>query len=173
MMKIVRLWMVASVLCGVAVACGSTSGGISEPQTAVGEIRLAGGLATLDVCRAIPLENLEAVLGGKVSGVPERIESWEGQEASGCAYEAGKDSGGNALFGYVVFVPRSVYDSQPQVDFAAVDGLGQAAYFTNGADARQLWVQVNAEVAFVVGLGDRPNEAGAQALARLVLEGVR
>jgi len=36
-----------------------------------------------------------------------------------------------------------------------------------------LWVKVNERVAFVVAFGDKPNEAGAQAIAKLVVAAIQ
>ncbi len=88
---------------------------------------------------------------------------------NGCYYDGGKDFNGNATFGYVALTPGSVYDEQPLSKNTAVSGLGSSAYFNNGADARQLWVKINDNLAFVVAFGDEPNEEGAKAIARLVL----
>ena len=49
-----------------------------------------------------------------------------------------------------------------------VSGIGDSAYFNNGADARQLRVKLNNKVVFVVAFGDVPKEAGAQAIAKLL-----
>jgi hypothetical protein len=69
--------------------------------------------------------------------------------------------------------PIEVYNTQPLVQKVAVAGIGERAYLNNGADARQLWVKVNDKVAFVVAFGDRPNEEGAKAIARLVVAAIK
>jgi len=55
----------------------------------------------------------------------------------------------------------------------AVSGIGQEAYFNNGADARQLWVKMNEQVAFVVAFGDLEKEEGAQAIAKLLAAAIK
>ncbi len=49
-----------------------------------------------------------------------------------------------------------------------MNGIGERAYFNNGADARQLWVKVGDRVAFVVAFGDETNEEAATALAKRI-----
>lgn len=55
----------------------------------------------------------------------------------------------------------------------SVQGIGESAYLNNGADVRQLWAKVNDRVALVVAFGDKPNEEGAKAIARLVAAATR
>ncbi len=130
-------------------------------------------LTQVDVCQAVPREDMEAVLGRKLDKSPESFDYYGTGDTAGCFYDAGKDSDGAAYFAYVVLTPVSVYNEQPLYLNKDVSGLGQSAYFNNGADARQLWVKVSDKVAFVVGIGDQPNEAGALALARLVLAAIQ
>ena len=73
----------------------------------------------------------------------------------------------------MVLTPVAEYASQPLYKNVSVSGIGAEAYFNNGADARQLWVKVNDRVAFVVAFGDQPNEAGAQAIAKLVVAAIQ
>ena len=54
-----------------------------------------------------------------------------------------------------------------------VQSTDESAYLKNGADARQLWAKVNDRVALVVAFGDKPNEAGAKAIAKLVVAAIR
>jgi len=145
----------------------------SAPRAAVAPIALSPQLTTINVCQAIPTEDIQAVMGRELIQAPKRFEYYDSAGTSGCWYDAGKDSAGGAHFGYVVLTPVSVYASQPLYKNVAVSGLGKSAYFNNGADARQLWVKVNDQVALVVGFGDEPNEAGATAIARLVLAAIR
>lgn len=156
----------------LTAACGSTNSA-SEPQATVSPIVIGDDLTTIDLCQAIPIEDIEAVMGQSLERTPERFEYYNISTSSGCAYDAGEDSEGNALFGYVVLTPADVYDDQPVYQDVAVNGIGQSAYFNNGADARQLWVKVNDQVALVVAFGDVPNEAGAQAIARLVVAAIQ
>jgi hypothetical protein len=73
----------------------------------------------------------------------------------------------------VVLTPVSTYGEQPLYQESEVSGIGDEAYFNNGADARQLWVKIGDKVAFVVAFGDVPKEAGAKAIAQLVAAAIR
>ena len=154
------------------LACGSVSSG-SSPKATVAPMTLGSDLTKIDVCQAIPREDIEAVMGRKLDSAPKHFEYYDTPGSSGCWYEAGKGSNGAAYFGYVVLTPLEAYNSQPLYKNVDVPGLGESAYFNNGADARQLWVKVNDQVAFVVAFGDEPNEAGARAIAQLVISAVR
>jgi len=149
-------------------SCGVQKGSTSAPKSPVALIA-TGDLGKIDVCGAIPREDVEAVMGRKLAKAPEHFEYYETAGSSGCWYEAAKDKDGEAHFGYVVFTSVSVYNEQPLYNKADIAGLGAAAYFNNGADARQLWVKINDKAAFVIAFGDVPKEAGARALAELVL----
>jgi hypothetical protein len=131
------------------------------------------GLTRVDVCQAIPREDIEAVMGGRLVSPPKPFQYYDATGTSGCWYDTGKDSSGEAHYGYVVLTPVAVYSSQPLVRKVTVTGLGQEAYFNNGADARQLWVKMSDQAAFVVAFGDVPREEGARALARLVAAAIR
>jgi len=155
-----------------AFACGP-SGSAAEPRAPIAPLRVGGDRARIDVCKAIPPENIEAVMDRKLSTPPKQFEYYDEKGTSGCWYEARKDSSGEAHFGYVVLTPVEVYRTQPLYKNVAVSGLGQEAYFNNGADARQLWVRINEKVAFVVAFGDVPREPGAVALAKLVAAAIR
>jgi len=150
------------------LSCGQM-GSASAPKAPVAPIAVGGDLGRIDVCGAIPREDVEAVMGRKLAKAPEHFEYYETAGSSGCWYEAAKDKDGEAHFGYVVFTPVSVYNEQPLYNKTDATGLGAAAYFNNGADARQLWVKINDKAAFVIAFGDVPKEAGARALAELVL----
>ena len=108
---------------------------------------------------------IETALGRKLAGAPQRFEYYDAAGSSGCQYDAGKTSRGDALFAYVALTPPEIYDRQPLYQNQAVSGIGDAAYFNNGADARQLWVKVGDKAALVVAIGDVPNEAGLKAIA--------
>ena len=54
-----------------------------------------------------------------------------------------------------------------------VSGIGDQAYFNGGSDERQLWVKIDDKVAFVVTFGDVPNEEGAKAIAKLLVEAIQ
>ncbi len=156
----------------VSLAC-LVGGGASEPKAAVAPIELSKGIASLDICAVIPTEDIEAVMGRKLTSKPESFDYYGESGANGCTYDAGKDSSGAAYFGYVVFTSIETYKNQPLYNNKDVKDLGQNAYFNNGADARQLWVKVNDSTAFVVAFGDEPRESGTLALARLVLAAIK
>jgi hypothetical protein len=162
----------AVILWFAVLACGQTAGS-STPAQPIAPITVGGDLTQIDVCAAIPQEDIEAVMGSKLAKAPERFDYYDTGDTSGCWYEAKKDADGEAHFGYVVLTPVEVYDDQPLYMNVDVSGLGDAAYFNNGADARQLWVRIDDKVAFVVAFGDVPREEGAQALARLVAAAIR
>ncbi len=155
-----------------ALACGQHASQ-KEPKAPVAPITMTGGLQKIDVCSAIPREDIEAVMDRKLVSAPQHFEYYDAPGTSGCWYDAGKDASKEAHFGYVVFTSVDVYNSQPLYKNVAVNGIGVSAYLNNGADARQLWVQVDDKVAFVVAFGDVPNEAGAKAIAKLVLAAIR
>ena len=160
-----------SVLILSSLACGIVRG-VSQPQATVAPITISGDLAKIDVCQAVPQEDIEAVMGRKLISAPQVFEYTDTADTRGCSYNAGKDSDGNAYFGYIVLTPIAVYDSQPLYESVEVKGIGESAYFNNGADARQLWVEVNEQVAFVVAFGDQPKEEGAKAMARLIIAAI-
>jgi hypothetical protein len=145
---------------------------VSAPKAAAAPIKIGSDLTTIDVCQAIPKEDIEAVMGRKLVSAPQRFKYYDAQGTSGCSYDSGKDASGSANFGYVVVTPVEVYNTQPLYKKADVKGFGEEAYFNNGADARQLWVKVNEKVAFVVAFGDQPKEDGAMAIAKLVLAAI-
>lgn len=167
--------LVAAVLLGLAaLACGGSPALTpSAPVATVAPLTLGPDLTQLDVCAAIPREDIEAILGRRLSGAPQPTTFEDNPNEAGCAYDAGQDAEGNANFGYVIFTPVEVYANQPLYLDEAVPGLGQEAYFNNGPDARHLWVKVNDSAAFVVAFGDVPREEGALALARLILAAIR
>src|SRR3970040_568605 len=148
------------------LACGSfgtTSSAYSEPKVPIAPITIGSDLASIDLCQAIPQEDIEAVMGRKLAKAPHRFDYYETGSTSGCWYEAKKDSDGEAHFGYVVLTPIDVYNNQPLYLNVGVSGIGDEGYFNNGADARQLWIRIDDKVAFVVAFGDIENEEGARA----------
>lgn len=157
------------VLAALACLCSTSPAKPQTPQATVAPLVVGDDLTQVDVCQAIPREDIEAVMGRKLVSAPEAFDYYGTGDTAGCSYDGGKDSDNTAYFGYVVLTPVSVYGEQPLYQDKDVTGLGQEAYFNNGADARQLWVKVNDNLAFVVAFGDQPNEEGALALARLVL----
>jgi len=155
-----------------SLACGGTAAP-SEPKAPIAAMTIGSDLTQIDVCAAIPQEDIEAVMGSKLAKAPERFDYYDTGDTSGCWYEANKDADGEAHFGYVVLTPVEVYENQPLYMNVDVSGIGDEAYFNNGADARQLWVRIDDKVAFVAAFGDVPREQGAQALARLVVAAIR
>jgi hypothetical protein len=158
------------VLIVILLTTAGCGGGavVSQPNVAVAPLNVSGALEKIDVCQAIPKEDIEAVMGRKLVSSPQRFEYYDTTGTSGCSYDAGKESSGEAHFGYVVLTPAQVYGDQPLYQNVDVKGIGQEAYFNNGADARQLWVKVSDTLAFVVAFGDSPKEEGAVAIAKLV-----
>jgi hypothetical protein len=170
-LKLCRFAMAALIGIGL-LSCAQTSQ-TSDPKAPVAPIAIGGDLSKIDVCAAIPKEDIEAVMGRKLDKAPEHFEYYDTAGSRGCWYEAAKDKDGEAHFGYVVFTPISAYNEQPLVKKTEATGLGAAAYFNNGADARQLWVKVNDRIAVVVAFGDVPKEAGAREIAQLVLAAIK
>lgn len=155
------------------IACGPASGSSpSEPTAAIAPITLGGDLTAIDLCQAIPKEDMEALMGRKLVKEPEKLDfSGEG-DTSGCSYDGGRDND-QAYFSYVALTPVSYYDNEPLYLNVDVPGLGQGAYYNNGADARHLWVKVNDNAAFVVANGDVENEAGLKSIAQLMLAAIQ
>jgi hypothetical protein len=169
--KYFSFMMIGISLIMVTLACGRSSAK-KEPQAAIAPVTIGSDLTQVDLCKAIPVEDIEAVMGRKLVGKPQRFEYYDASGTSGCTYDAGKDASGNAYFGYVVLTPLEVYDNQPLYLNVDVPGIGDSAYFNNGADARQLWVK-SGRVAFVVAFGDQAEEEGAKAIARLVIAALK
>ena len=168
-LSVTLLFIVSSLACGLS---GSSSS-YSEPTAPIAAITIGSDLTAIDLCQAIPQEDIEAVMGRKLAKAPERFEYYDTGGSSGCLYEANKDPDGEAHFGYVVLTPLAEYDNQPLYLDEGVSGIGDEAYFNNGADARQLWVKINDKVAFVVAFGDVPNEEGAKAIAALMVAAIK
>ncbi len=163
-----------TVLLLAGLACGfSGSTTTSKPTEPIAPITVGSDLTVIDVCQAIPEADIEAIIGRKLVSGPQHFEFYDAQGASGCMYDAGKDSNGAAHFGYVVLTPIGVYNEQPLYQNTSVNGIGDEAYFNNGADARQLWVRIDDKLAFVVAFGDQPNEDGAKAIAQLLVSAIK
>jgi hypothetical protein len=139
----------------------------------IAPITIGQDLTAIDLCQAIPKENIEAVMGRRLVKAPERFDYYDTPGASGCSYEAEKDPNGEAHYGYVVLTPVEVYANQPLYLNVNVSGIGDEAYFNNGADTRQLWVKIANKVAFVVAFGDIANEDYEQAIARLLVAAIK
>lgn len=162
----------AALMIVAVLACRQTAS-TSEPKAPVAPLNISGDLTKIDVCQAIPKEDIEAVMGRKLTSPPKHFEYYETHDTGGCWYEASKDSSGEAHYGYVVLTPLDIYDKQPLYNKLDVNGIGDRAYFNNGADARQLWVKIDNKVAFVVAFGDVPKEDGAKSLAKLVAAAIK
>jgi hypothetical protein len=139
----------------------------------IAPITIGQDLKAIDLCQAIPTADMEAVMGRTLAKAPERFEYYDTQGTSGCEYEAAKDASGEAHYGYVVLTPIDVYRNQPLYHNVDVTGIGKSAYFNNGGDTRQLWVNVNDHVALVVAFGDVASEEGEQAIARLLVAAIK
>ncbi len=96
----------------------------SEPKAAVAPITIGSDLAVIDLCAAIPKEDIEAVMGRKLINAPKHFEFYDTAGTSGCSYDGGKDSDGEAHYGYVVLTPLDVYDKQPLYKNVSVRGIG-------------------------------------------------
>lgn len=173
MNRILKFLPFIALLIVSTLACRLSGSSYSEPAVSIAPIVIGSDLTAIDLCQAIPPEDIEAVMGRKLAKAPERFQYYETGGSSGCWYEAKQDSSGEAHFGYVVLTPIREYENQPLYESVAVSGIGDEAYFNNGADARQLWVKIENKVAFVVAFGDAPNEAGAQAIAKLMVEAIK
>ena len=153
-------------------ACGAT-GAASEPTIPIEPITIGGDLTAIDLCQAIPQEDIEAAMGVQLAETPSRYTLRNADGSSGCYYEGPTDSDRERHFGYVVLTPLEVYDNQTLFQNEDVPGIGDAAYFNKGRDARQLWVKLDNKVAFVVAFGDVAKEEGAKAIAKLLVEAIQ
>jgi len=130
-------------------------------------------LKAFDACKAVPASVAERILGRPLSGQPEKFSFNNKGTDAGCTFDAGKDAEKNAYFAYVVAAPVEDYvaNRSPKAEF--VQGLGDEAYFVNGADARQLWVLIDGKAAVMAAIGDRPNESGARELAAELIRSIK
>ena len=138
----------------------------------IAPITIGQDLTAMDLCQAIPREDIEAVLGRGLAKAPERFDFYGTPGASGCMYDGEKDPDGEAHYGYVVLTPVAEFDNQPLYLNVDVTGLGDQAYFNNGGDTRQLWVRIGDKVAVVVAFGDIANEDYERAIAELVVAAI-
>ncbi len=136
-------------------------------------IRISQDLTQIDLCEAIPQQDMVAVLGRELAKAPERFDFYGTQGASGCMYDGEKDPDGEAHYGYVVLTPVEEFDNQPLYLNVDVTGLGDQAYFNNGGDTRQLWVRIDDKVAVVVAFGDVADEDYERAIAELVVAAIQ
>jgi hypothetical protein len=156
----------------LSAACAG-AGASSEPTVPIEPITITDDLTTIDLCQAIPQEDIEAVMGVELVEPPTRYTLRNTDDTSGCYYEGPTDSDRERHFGYVILTPLEVYDNQTLNQNEDVTGIGDAAYFNKGGDARQLWVKLNDKVAFVIGFGDVAKEEGAKAIAELLVAAIK
>ncbi len=161
----------AALACGLP-AGGSAGGGPVTIQGTIPPIDASKGPGGIDVCGAIPDTVIESARG-KTLLSKKSFDYYGTTGSSGCWYDFGKSSSNEAFFGYVALTPVSAYADQPLYQNKDVSGIGDAAYFNNGADARQLWVKIDDKLAFVVAFGDVPQEEAAQAVAKLVAAAIQ
>ena len=146
----------------------------SAPTAPIAPITVGDDLTSIDLCQAIPQENIEAVMKLKLVEAPTRYTLRNADGTSGCYYEGPTDHDPTVRhFAYVILTPLEVYNNQPLFQNVDVSGLGDGAYFNRGADARQLWVKLDNQVAFVIGFGDVPNDEGAKAIAKLMVAALK
>jgi hypothetical protein len=151
-------------------ACGTSAG----PTTPIAPITIGEELSSIDLCAAIPQEDIETVMQVKLTEDPLRYKFNNAEGTSGCFYEGPTtDYTKEKHYGYVILTPLDVYDNQLLFQNADVSGIGDAAYFNRGTDTRQLWVKINNKVAFVVAFGDVPDEEGAKAIAKLMVDAIQ
>jgi len=151
-------------------ACGLSS---PEPTVAIAPITIGDDLTSIDLCQAIPQEDIETVMRVKLVQAPTRYTLRNVEGTSGCFYKGPTDADRETHFGYVILMPLDVYDNQTRYQAVDVSDIGDEAYFNNGSDARQLWVKLDNKVAFVVGFGDVAKEAGAEAIAKLMVAAIK
>lgn len=162
----VGLIVLPTACAGPAVSVDST--------TPIAPITVGDDLTSIDLCQAIPRENIEAIMRLELVKPPTRYVLRNEMGTNGCFYEGPTDKDPTLRhFAYVILTPLDVYDNQPLFQHEDVSGIGDAAYFTRGADARQLWVKIDNKVAFVVGFGDTPNDAGAKVIAELMVAALK
>lgn len=144
-----------------------------ESLVPIESITIGEDLTAIDLCAAIPQENIEAVLGARLVEPPTRYTLRGIEGSSGCFYEGPTDSDGERHFGYVVLTPPQAYDDQDRFQSVDVPGIGDAAYFHRGSDARQLWVKLADRTAFVIAFGDVARQDSARAIAALMVEAIQ
>lgn len=169
--KLVWLPLMVGLIFLLAACAGA--GASSEPTVPIAPITITDDLTTIDLCQAIPKEDIEAVMGVELVEPPARYTLRSTDGTSGCYYEGPTDSDRERHFGYVILTPLEVYDNQTLNQMEEVTGIGDAAYFNKGGDARQLWVKLNDKVAFVIGFGDVAKEEGAKAIAELMVAAIK
>ena len=167
--SILLFGLIIGLIVGLS-ACGSEP----VPMTPIAPITIGEDLTAIDLCQAIPRDDMEAFLGDKLTGDPVHYEFKNAEGTSGCFFQGPTtDYTKEKHYGYVVLTPLAVYDDQPLFQNEAVSGIGDSAYFNRGTDTRQLWVKLNDKVAFVVAFGDVPDEEAAKAIAKLMVEAIQ
>jgi hypothetical protein len=146
----------------------------SEPTEPISPITIGDDLTSIDVCEAIPPEDIEAIMLVKLAEPPTPYTYRYTEGTSGCYYEGSYDNTTpDVQFAYVVLTPLEAYDNQTLYQNEDVSGIGDQAYFNGASDKRELWVKIDNKVAFVVSFGDIPKEEGAKAIARLMVEAIQ
>jgi len=158
--------MAATVVAGTVAPLAGSAVPVAETAVALGgtAVSMAGGG---DVCAAIPAQTVASILGRDLVSAPAPLNEFNGTAVSGCQWDGGQDSSGNAHFAYAAVLPPSAFTGFSGAE--AIAGLGDEAYAVNGADAEQVWVRVGSEKAIVAAVGDAPNRNGAIELARALL----
>src|SRR5215469_9085807 len=88
---------IATAIAITVLSCSETTV-TSEPKAAISPIAISDDLTKIDVCAAIPKEDVEAVMGRKLAVAPRRFDYYETQDTGGCWYEAAKDADKTAHF---------------------------------------------------------------------------
>lgn len=163
--------MVGIVISLMACTAPSIS---SEPAVPISPITIGDDLTSIDLCEAIPQEDIETIMKVKLVNPPKNYSYRYIEGTSGCYFEGPYDSiNKEKQFAYVVLTPLEAYDKQTLYQNVDVSGLGDQAYFNGGPGERELWVKIEDKVAFVISFGDVPNEAGAKSIAKLMVEAIQ
>jgi len=166
------LFLIVSFIFILSLSACAGAGIPAEPQGPIDSITIGNDLTSIDLCQAIPQADIETVMRVKLVEPPTRYTLRNADGTSGCYYEGPTDSDRERHFGYVILTPLEVYENQTLNQKEDVAGIGDAAYFNKGGDARQLWVKLDDKVAFVIGFGDVAKDEGAQALAKLIVAAI-
>ncbi|HJS18432.1 MAG TPA: hypothetical protein VJ785_06775 [Anaerolineales bacterium] len=168
--KSISLFLVMIGLIVISSACGSEP----VPTTPIPPITIGEDLTAIDLCQAIPREDIEVFLGDKLIEDPVQYEFKSAEGTSGCFFQGpATDYTKEKHYAYIILTPVDVFDNQPLFQNKNVSGIGDAAYFNRGTDTRQLWVKIEDKVAFVVAFGDVPDEEAAKAIAKLMVEAIQ
>jgi len=163
--------MIGSVISLSACAAPDVS---SEPTEPISPITIGDDLTSIDVCGAIPPEDIEAVMTVQLAKPPRHYTYRYTDGSSGCYYEGPYDNiNKEKQFAYVVLTPLDAYDNQTLYQNEEVSEIGDQAYFNGRPNKRELWVKLDNKVAFVVSFGDVPKEDGAKLIAKLMVEAIQ